>query len=417
MSIDKLLYYITGFFLLCYVTFFMFFKQLLAFIDIDIRVRYLLLIAFFFFIMIYAIYKLKLKIPNIFNMFLLLSIIEIIILYFSESLPIFYLLFTLYDFLAPFIVVIMWTLLIYNSNIQFYYKALIELIFILALIFAGLQHLTNDALLPIVRNNYVLSEGGALRVFAFFDSPRALAFFSIAVFYIYLLNIKNSVNSFYRLKYFLYCLLALFLLYITYIKTAYLFFIVSLLALLSMKFFLKNGLSFFKVLSLHFLTSISTILIVVLNINTIIEYFIGFKYFNSLSLLDRFRYWSILYDDFQFKFTNILFGYGAIQNDGSSEIVNNVFHNKVMIFDNYYIAIFFWGGVMGFIIFFWLYTKICVLLYKLYKISKSDAILVIFSFQIAFLFAFFTSRLSIEYSMFVLLPTMFLLKKYKFYRN
>jgi len=350
-----------------------------------------------------------------FYIFMLIIFIESVLLVVIYNLPIKYILFTLYDSWMSFFIILLIILSLDQNNIKIIHFNRIYEIFTLLyipIIFLGtIQYLTNEQILPISRANFIIN--GEIRVYSFFNSPKALGIFSILLFYMNMIKIKLTLNSYKKTLYVILMFICIFSIYITKVRGIYILFMGSLFFYFSMQFF-SLFMNIKNILKLHYAVVIGSISIIILMINIVLNLDLGHGIFNIYSLLDRFHFWSILFSKLEMTWTHIIFGFGLVQNDGSVNIVNQTFGDNIYIMDNTYLQIFFWGGLLTLFYFFYIFLKINNLLIKLYifpltKLEK-QIILIILSLSLSNLFLFLFSRSLPEYLFLVYLPGVIMIK-------
>jgi len=404
---------------------FMVFTQILELIGIPqgiVPVKsslFLLLLIFLFFLSIYN-KKLNISLLKITSLYLFTGalILESIILVFLHHLPIKYILFTLYDSWSVIPLSILFTFAIANIKLT---KLLLKKIFLFLVflsvligIIAILQHVLNQSILPISRANFII--GGEIRAYSLFNSPKSFSLFFIMLFYLIILNIKITRNSYKKVFYFMFLCFTVYMIYIAKIRGTYILFLASFFFYISTNFYIKLF-SFNKVLKIQYIVAISILILIISLIAIIASLNMGTGLFNVNSLVDRFYFWNILFTKLDINLINSIFGFGLIQNDGGLEIVNNLFGDNKFIMDNTFLQLYFWGGAIILVTFFYLYIKISNLLKISYYSTKDrvvkNAIVMIFSLHLSFLFLFLVSRSISEYFLFVYIPTVFIVKYIK----
>jgi len=408
--------------ILIYSGLFMVFTQILELIGIPqgmLPVKsslFLLLLIFLFFLSIYN-KKLNIslfKITSLYS-FTVILIIESIILVFLHHLPIKYILFTLYDSWSVIPISILFTFAIANVKLT---KILLKKIFLFLVILsiiigviAVIQHISNQAILPISRANFII--GGDIRAYSLFNSPESFSLFFILLFYLTILNMKATHNIYKKVFYFLFLCLCIYMIYIAKIRGTYMLFLASIFFYISISFYIKLF-SFKKAFIIQYIIAISILIVIVISITIIASMNMGNGILNVNSLIDRFYFWNILFTKLDINLINSIFGFGLIQNDGSLEIVNNLFGNHKFIMDNAFLQLYFWGGSIMVITFFYLYVKISNLLKKSYYSTEDviikHAILMIFSLHLSFLFLFLVNRSTTSYFLLIYIPTIFVIK-------
>ncbi len=273
-------------------------------------------------------------------------------------------------------------LLWYQSKNQFYkyLKTVIALLFTIAFALGLAQHVLND---PLVPTELITAEEGSsvqhfkamsinffgqVRAFAFFDQPTGLG----------LLGTLFAVLAFSSLLFRRFSLLNVFLVamggycvYITYLRMTYITFLFAMctvtLIYLYYRVYPASKLLYRLVRWLPFIYLLFVGLVLVHGFQEFSK--VGYlsipvqsqgQLLDSSSTVMRFMAWQENIDKYVIngEILNVLFGYGLIQNDRFVELTGNI------LIDNSYIALIIYQGIVGMLLFLFLFKKLWSVLVK-----------------------------------------------------
>jgi hypothetical protein len=354
-----------------------------------------------------------LSIPKIFvgmkyvNLYIFYSIFNIIFLIFFMKYNIKYIILSFYDTFSILFLSFLFILIDKNNITIIKIKSFLYLlssIFIVILVYGYLQKIFNNSLLFYEHDFYYIStEIHNIRVWSILPSRieygKATSLVAtLMVFYI--LFFKKTI---YKVQFILLLILALIGTYISTERASLILFIISIINLI----LLKSKIKFSNIVILNLITSLITPVIL---LSLTFQFSLSDSLFRTNSLIDRVYWWGTIIQNYIINgdILNILFGYGIIQTTDANSFSASITNGKLWI-DNLYFTIFLYQGVIGLVLFIYMYIKFTFKVYYLNTFYSKYFTSVLLAWLVASVFA----RSIGDIVLFTFLPAIIYLKYYE----
>jgi len=375
--------------LVMYYYIFLFFpivKEITGAFDIPelyIMLKILSIIIFFITVIIQVYPKIE-KLSKPLLLYLLYTLFNCLFLVVVMKYSLKYIILSFYDTFSIFFMAFIF-LLIDKKNIpkikekDFLY--LLSSLFLIVLVYGYLQKLFNSSLLFYEHDFYYISSKiHEIRVWSILPSRieygKAMALMSILAMFYVVYSKKN-----YKIQFFLLFILSLTGVYISTERTSLILVTVSIINL----FLLKIDLKFSRIVLGNVILSIIFPFVLM---SLTFQYTLSNSLLRTNSLIDRIYWWGIIIKNYILNgdIVNILFGYGIIQTTDSKSYSSVITHGKLWI-DNLFFTIFLYQGIIGLILFLYMYISFIYKIYSLNTFYSKYFSITLLSWLIASVFA------------------------------